>query len=231
MTLVATTVLPLILLAPLCLLANQGRASSGSQAPAASPTGGCSDDPDHASRLAALQERTRRELHRVGAGRLPLPTQRALTHVRRIRHVRARGSDGMAQAPPGPDPDRDGWRRLGSAMGRSSRGDPARRRRRDPAGSETLARSDGHNGHDAYRHSGAARRQDRRLDGEGQRRTIPLRIECRMRARGVISAARSAGSCSPRCRTGRPWKSPAGEVSPFTRPAGSARTASGRSGC
>ena len=39
MTLVATTVLPLILLAPLCLLANQGRASSGSQAPAASPTG------------------------------------------------------------------------------------------------------------------------------------------------------------------------------------------------
>src|SRR5437667_11084293 len=28
-------------------------------------------------------------------------------------------------------------------------------------------------GHDAHRHSGTARRQDRRLDGTGQRRTIP----------------------------------------------------------
>ena len=28
-------------------------------------------------------------------------------------------------------------------------------------------------GHDTHRHSGAARRQDRRLDGKGQRRAIP----------------------------------------------------------
>ena len=38
-----------------------------------------------------------------------------------------------------------------------------------------------HHGHDAYRHSGTARRQARRLDGEGQRRTIPRLIAANVR--------------------------------------------------
>jgi quercetin dioxygenase-like cupin family protein len=38
---------------------------------------------------------------------------------------------------------------------------------------EALAWCRSDHGHDAHRHSGAARRQSRRLDGEGQRRTIP----------------------------------------------------------
>ena len=65
--------------------------------------------------------------------------------------------------------DRDGRLRLASALGRPDRGDPARRRGLVPAGREALARRHGDHGHDAHRHSGEARRQGRRLDGEGQR--------------------------------------------------------------
>lgn len=38
----------------------------------------------------------------------------------------------------------------------------------------------GHHGHDAHRHCGTARRQERRVDGKGQRRTIPGRIKGRI---------------------------------------------------
>ncbi|WP_445240267.1 hypothetical protein [Microcoleus vaginatus] len=41
------------------------------------------------------------------------------------------------------------------------------------AGPEALARCHGNHGYDAHRHCGTARRQDRGLDGKGQRRTIP----------------------------------------------------------
>ena len=40
---------------------------------------------------------------------------------------------------------------------------------------EALARGEGNHGNDAHRHSGTARRQDHRLDGKSQRRTIPGR--------------------------------------------------------
>src|SRR5436309_3280104 len=43
-------------------------------------------------------------------------------------------------------------------------------------GSSGLGNNDGH---DAHRHSGTPRRQDRRLDGEGHRRTIPRLIKHR----------------------------------------------------
>jgi quercetin dioxygenase-like cupin family protein len=42
---------------------------------------------------------------------------------------------------------------------------------------ETLARCHANHGHDAHRHSGTARRQDRRLDGKGQRRTVSGRMK------------------------------------------------------
>src|SRR3989442_5487136 len=79
----------------------------------------------------------------------------------------------MAHSPAGPDPDRDGWLRARAALGRPDRGDPAGGRGLVPAGREALARRRANHGHDAHRHSGTARREDRRLDGKGQRRTIP----------------------------------------------------------
>ena len=57
-----------------------------------------------------------------------------------------------------------------------------------PAGREALAWCDADDGHDAYRHSGGARRQDRRMDGEGQRRTIPGLI-----AAPVVAMPRTIG--------------------------------------
>src|SRR5919198_3250169 len=60
-----------------------------------------------------------------------------------------------------------------SGMGKTRSADPEGRRDLDASWSEALAwRHDDH-GNDAYRHSGAARRQGRRMDGKGQRRTIP----------------------------------------------------------
>ena len=61
---------------------------------------------------------------------------------------------------------------LRAALGRADRGDPAGRRGLVPARREALARRVADHGDDAHRHSGAARRQGRRLDGEGQRRTV-----------------------------------------------------------
>src|SRR6266700_5454747 len=94
--------------------------------------------------------------------------------IQRARSVPvSRSSPVLAQPPAGPDPDRDGWLRPGPTLGWSDRGNSTGGRDLVPAGGETLARRHGHYGHDAYRHSGAARRQDRRLDGTGQRRTVP----------------------------------------------------------
>ena len=47
---------------------------------------------------------------------------------RRQRDVRARRPVSMAQPPPGPDPDRDGWLRTGAKLGWPGRGDPSGRR-------------------------------------------------------------------------------------------------------
>ena len=59
-----------------------------------------------------------------------------------------------------------------AARGRPDRGNPAGRRGLVSARREALARRNADDGDDAYRHSGSAERQDRRLDGKGQRRTI-----------------------------------------------------------
>ena len=64
---------------------------------------------------------------------------------------------------------------LGTAVGRPNRGNSAGWRGLVPAGQEALARCHGDHGHDAHCHSGTARRKDRRLDGKGQRRSIPCR--------------------------------------------------------
>jgi hypothetical protein len=85
-----------------------------------------------------------------------------------------------------PDPDRDGGHQPGAALGRPGRGDPARRRRLDSARPKTLARSLGKHRNDAHRHYGTARRQDRRMDGKGQRRAVPHADPC---SRGGIRCA------------------------------------------
>ncbi len=74
----------------------------------------------------------------------------------RSRHVRAWRSDGMALPSARPDPDRDGGRGAGAAMGRPGRRDPARRRRLDSARPKTLARGRAGQFDDAHRHHGRA---------------------------------------------------------------------------
>ncbi len=56
--------------------------------------------------------------------------------------------------------------------GRSKNGNTTGRRGLVPAEGEALAWCHADHGHDPYRHSGTARRQSRRVDGKGQRRTI-----------------------------------------------------------
>ena len=92
---------------------------------------------------------------------------------RRQRHVRAGRPHRLAYASARPDLDRHVRPRLGAALGRPDRGNPARRRRLVSARREALARRRADDGDDAYRHSGSAQRQSRRLDGKGQRRAIP----------------------------------------------------------
>ena len=62
-----------------------------------------------------------------------------------------------------------GWVQRGA--GRSRRSGPATWSGSRPARSTGTAPDADHR-HDAYRHSGTARRQDGRLDGKGQRRTV-----------------------------------------------------------
>jgi hypothetical protein len=61
-----------------------------------------------------------------------------------------------------------GGLRLGAVLGRSGRGDPPGRRDLDRTRREALARRQGDDGDDPYRHPGGAERQGRRLDGEGR---------------------------------------------------------------
>ncbi len=78
---------------------------------------------------------------------------------------------------------------VGAGLGRAGRADPPRGRGQVCAGREALAWRDADDGDDAYRNPRGARRQDRRLDGAGERRAIP----------GVIS---------PRPDAGRPGREP-----------------------
>src|SRR5438552_6784233 len=123
-------------------------------------------------RIATVSEGPRRLLHRHGTGRPSLRSPRAGTRGRRQCHVRAWRANGVAYTSARPDAHRHGGLRPRAALGRPDRGDSTRRRRFVRAKREALARRRAHDSHDAHRHSGTARRQDRRLDGESQRRTI-----------------------------------------------------------
>ena len=79
------------------------------------------------------------------------------TRARRQRHVRARRPHGLAHASARPDADRHGRLRLGAALGRPGRGNPARRRGLVSARREALAWRGADHGDDAHRHSGSAR--------------------------------------------------------------------------
>ena len=63
--------------------------------------------------------------------------------------------------------------RLGGARGRPDRGNPAQRCRLVSTRREAPARRGGNHGHEPYRDPGKVRRQERRVDGESQRRAIP----------------------------------------------------------
>src|SRR5271157_5855980 len=78
----------------------------------------------------------------------------------------------MAHPFDGPNTDRDGGPRPGTTLGWSDRGHSTRGCDLVRAGGETLAWRRTKHSDDPYRYSGKARRQDRRLDGKGQRRTI-----------------------------------------------------------
>ena len=59
--------------------------------------------------------------------------------------------------------------------GEDDRGDPRRRRDLVPAGPQALARRHADHGHDPHRHPGSAGRQERGVDGAGDRRAVPPR--------------------------------------------------------
>jgi hypothetical protein len=66
--------------------------------------------------------------------------------------------------------------RLGATGRWSQRGDPPRRRGLDPCRREALAWRYGHHGDDPHRYRGGPGRKERRLDGAGQRGTVPGRM-------------------------------------------------------
>ena len=92
------------------------------------------------SRSPAGQEGICRILHRLSTGSGALSCLRSIAHKRRKSYVRTRSAERMAYSPVGSTFDRDGRNGLGSAVGRSHRGNSKRRCRPDPSGSETLAR-------------------------------------------------------------------------------------------
>src|SRR5947207_11793719 len=81
--------------------------------------------------------------------------------------------DRMAHPSAGSDPDHHGRLRARAELGWSGQSDSTGRRHLVPAGREALAWRDAEHRHDPHRNPGTPPRQGRRLDGEGQRRTIP----------------------------------------------------------
>src|SRR5262249_21840225 len=79
----------------------------------------------------------------------------------------------MAYASLRSNPDRDGGYRLDSAVGKPDRGDSNGRCCLDSGWGEALARRYFKYIDDAHRNTGTAKRQSRRVDGEGNRRAIP----------------------------------------------------------
>src|SRR6516165_2693797 len=84
----------------------------------------------------------------------------------------------MAHSPARANPDCDGGHGSGTALGRSRGRNPERRRGLDSARSEALARGRAEQFGGSHCHRGTAQRQDGRLDGEGQRRTVQRGGSC-----------------------------------------------------
>src|SRR6266536_3173616 len=87
--------------------------------------------------------------------------------------------------------------RAGAARRWSGRGDPARRCDLVCTGREALARRGANDGDDAFRNSGKVEWENRRLDGEGQRRAVSKLIQLGFRG---IPGLRSETS-TPRTKT------------------------------
>ena len=132
------------------------------------------------------------------AGRFFLPGERAGTDLRRRGHVRARRQDRVALASVGADSDRDSGHRPGAALGRSCGGNPAGRRGLDSARSEALARGRAEQLDDAHRHHGTARRQDCRMDGEGQRCAVRRAAQRSRRRRAARPSQEAIGDFAPK---------------------------------
>ena len=138
------------------------------------------------SPAAARSRRSRVPRTGSPAGSGSTRSSRPLPRARRRgeRHLRARRADGVAHASARPDADRHRGAGLDPARGRAGRGDPTRRRRVVRAGGKALARRDRDQRHDAYRDTGAARRQGGRLAGAGGGRGLPAReVDRRERSR------------------------------------------------
>lgn len=83
--------------------------------------------------------------------------------------------------------------RLGAAMGRFRRGDAGRRCGPNPGRREALARRHRHHSHDAHRPYRGVEPESRKLDGEGQRRTVSEALN-----KGRDSHARNSSIWPPR---------------------------------
>ena len=130
------------------------------------------DNQHHAKRIAALGQGIGRIFYWCRAYRFPIPAERSRARWRWDCDLRAWRSHRLAHAPAGSDADCHGGGWLDPAMGWPDSGNEARRCCMDSAGRQALAWSHGNYGYDAHCHCGTARRQDSRLDGKGQRRTI-----------------------------------------------------------
>src|ERR1700741_3163201 len=115
-------------------------------------------------------------VHRHGPSGSNVSGGRPVTPQRRSSYFRTRWPDHVAHPSARPDPDRHLWTWLGAVCGWTDRGNPPRRRRLVSAWREALAWRDSDDRDDACRRYGIAKRQERRLDGNGQRRAIPQMI-------------------------------------------------------
>ena len=127
------------------------------------------DNQHHAKRIAALGQGNSRIFYWCRAYRFPIPAERSRARRRWDCDVRAGRSHRLAHAPAGSDADHHGGGRLDPAMGRPNSGNEGRRCCFDSARRQALARRNGDHGGDAHCHCGTARRQERRMDGKGQR--------------------------------------------------------------
>src|SRR3954454_23586702 len=126
-----------------------------------------------------------------------LATVSALIAMNRPDQLRSRAtsprSSPNSRTPCSSATDRHGRLRLGPARRRPEGGDPRRRRGLDSCRREALARRDRRHRDDPHRNRGGPRREERRLDGEGQRRSVRRQIApCALRLDVGLSAQPAA---------------------------------------